>query len=166
MFVYVLKHLLNVTWLCAQVTGDILKREPQKRASFYFTFLCASFRFRLGHLSHVQPSRVLRATEENRKRRNKAAREELGRQGRLSNRQVAQHGLATVNVIDIVLTLTTDAQTGTSTHTNSEPLLSLLPDYHNSLIYVSTYASKKNVLHQHCAAGPCLSLSLWLHYGT
>lgn len=149
---------------CVTVTGDILKREPQKRASFYFTFLCPSFQFRLGHLSHVQPSRLLRATEENRKRRNKAAREELGRQGRLSNWQAGCPTWSRNCECDRYRADVDDWCT--SAHTNSEPLLSLLPDYHNSLIYVSTYASERNVLHQHCAAGPCLSLSLWLHYGT
>lgn len=101
----------------------------------------------------------LRKTE---KGENKAAREELGRQGRLSNRQAGCPTWSRNCECDRYRADVDDWCTGT----NSEPPLSLLPDYHNSLIHVSTHASKKNVLHQHCAAGSCLSLSLWLHYGT
>lgn len=52
------------------------------------------------------------------------------------------------------------------THTPSYKYLYSLIGLLNSLIYVSTYASKKNVPHQQCATGSCLPLSFWLHYGT
>lgn len=87
-FVCALKQLLS-----ADVTlrtghwWHLKEGAPEAGVFLLHLCLCLCFPYRLGHLSHGQPSRVLRPGEEKRRRRNKAVQEELGRQGRLSNQQ-------------------------------------------------------------------------------
>lgn len=82
-----------------------------------FPFFVWVFPLRLGHLSLVQP-RGCCAPLRKSKKQSSAKRISPTRTLVKLRGQVAQHGLATVNVIDIGLTLKTDAYTSTRTHTH------------------------------------------------
>lgn len=82
--------LLAVVWVSVWPDLQYMKKEPEKQASFFFTFLCLGSDLRPGHLFRVQPPALLRIplpAEDNRRAGKKKAQEELGRQGRLSDRQ-------------------------------------------------------------------------------
>lgn len=153
--------LLNMTLRWGQ--WQHIKEGPTKAGVFLF-HLWLWFLYRLGNLSHEQSSRVLHQRGNERKKKQSIARwirrtrTPVKLVGRLPN-MVLQ--LWTWSILGWLC-----RQLCTQAHSYFKPQLSVLLNCPNSLIYVSTYASKKNVLHQHCATGLCLPLSFWLHYGT